>query len=886
MHGLQLEEHCQRLAIVLVDSGRVVPGLTLSLDGEPRAQWWPLLSAGDRHWLEALLPDDDPDSQLTVACALEEAIDREVRRRLAAGPPPLQPSRTRAARSWEALSPQQAWLEALLGASPRLQGAGGAAACRDLLAAVTRWVRDGTRASSSDLQLCLRLHDPESVSPPIWQLELLLRSSLDPSLMVPLEQFWAGASPFPLGRIETVLTLLGQLTRLAPELAPLLLQASPSSLELDEETLLALLRQRAALLEQAGFLLWFPGWWRQGRRLGLRAVANPRKGNHNPAGADAGLGLDQLIQFRWQAVLGDQPLSAAEIAALEAAAASKRQLVHLRGEWALIDPTTAASLLEHRDSSGEATAADLLRAGLGLGQLGLPPDLEMTGVQLGGALGELIEGNLQAQLQPLPTPAGFAGSLRPYQERGVSWLVFLGQLGLGACLADDMGLGKTAQLIATLLADPQTGPTLVVAPVTLLGNWSRELTRFAPQLPQKLHHGPNRFRGTAAALARELKAIGPGAVLLTTYGVLSRDLALLSRLRLARVVFDEAQQLKNPYTAQAKAAARLRAGRRIALTGTPVENRLSELWSLMQLLNPGLLGSLGSFREHFVVPIERDGDPEAAQRLRRLAGPFLLRRLKSDPAILPDLPDKIEQSEPCPLTAEQATLYQAVVEELLVAAENLEGIDRRGAVLAGLTRLKQICNHPAHFLADDSALPQRSGKLRRCEELLDRILEAGEKALIFTQFRAWGERLQPYLQRLYGREVLWLHGGVNRQQRDAMVERFAAAAGPPLFLLSLKAGGTGLTLTAATHVIHYDRWWNPAVEDQATDRAHRIGQRQQVHVHKLTCSGTIEERIDAMIQRKRTLAEQVVGSGEQWITELSTGALRELIRLRPEALDA
>ncbi|MFM7087691.1 MAG: DEAD/DEAH box helicase [Cyanobium sp.] len=884
MHTPRLEEQCERLAVVLADGGRVLPGLILGADGLLRAQWWPLLSSNDRLWLAALLEDDDPDSQLTLACALEEALDREVRRRLS------QASRPAAVASGLNPSLQQAWLAALHGDSPRLQGLHEPADCQALLEAVQRWVRDGSRAASSDLQLCLRWHDPVAAESPVWQLKLLLRSSLDPSLMVPLERFWAGDGPFPRERIETVLTLLGQLARLAPELAALLDQASPASLELTEGTLLTLLQQRAALLDQAGFVLWFPSWWHQGRRLGLRAVASQRQSSRSLASADgetgAGLGLDQLIRFRWQAVLGDQPLAARDIALLEAAAADKRQLVRLRGEWTLIDPSSIGRLLQHRGSSAEASGAELLRAGLGLGRLDLPAGLEISGVQLGGALGALLAGNLHSQLQPLPSPQGFVGALRAYQERGVSWLVFLGQLGLGACLADDMGLGKTAQLIATLLADPQPLPTLVVAPVTLLGNWSRELARFAPQLPVLVHHGAARFRGRATALARELKTLGPGVVLLTSYGVLSRDAALLARLPLARVVFDEAQQLKNPYTAQARAAAGLQAPRRIALTGTPVENRLSELWSLMQLLNPGLLGSLRSFRAQFVVPIERDHDREAAQRLRRLAGPFLLRRLKSDPSIAADLPEKIEQNEPCALTAEQATLYQAVVAELLAAAERLEGIDRRGAVLAGLMRLKQVCNHPAHLLADRSPLPQRSGKLQRCEELLDRILERGEKALLFTQFRAWGEQLQPYLQRLYGREVLWLHGGVPRRQRDAMVERFAAAQGPPLFLLSLKAGGTGLNLTAAAHVIHYDRWWNPAVEDQATDRAHRIGQRQPVHVHKLICNGTIEERIDAMIQRKRSLAEQVVGSGEQWITELSTDALRELIRLRPEALGA
>jgi non-specific serine/threonine protein kinase len=457
--------------------------------------------------------------------------------------------------------------------------------------------------------------------------------------------------------------------------------------------------------------------------------------------------------------------------------------------------------------------------------------------------------------------------------------VFLGQLGLGACLADDMGLGKTAQLIASLLADPLEAPTLVVAPVSLLGNWQRELERFAPGLKLALHHGPERPR-TLAALRRSLKALGPGGVLIASYGVLSRDAALLAKLDWGRLVFDEAQQLKNLYTAVSRAAAGLRAERRVALTGTPAENRLLELWALLQLLNPGLLGSLAQFRQRFALPIERDRDPEAAERLRRLTAPFLLRRLKSDPTILPDLPGRIEQTELCTLSEEQATLYQVVADELLELAEQSEGIARQGLVLAGLTRLKQVCNHPSHYLDDGSALEGRSGKLSRCEQLLAAILEAGERALIFTQYTTWGERLATHLCRTCGEELLWLHGGLSRARREQLVARFSEPDGPPVFLLSIKAGGTGLNLTAASHVIHYDRWWNPAVEDQATDRAHRLGQKRTVHVHKLVCGGTVEEGIDALIRGKRELAERVVGSGEQALSQLSTDELRRLIQLR------
>ena len=466
-------------------------------------------------------------------------------------------------------------------------------------------------------------------------------------------------------------------------------------------------------------------------------------------------------------------------------------------------------------------------------------------------------------------------------------MLFLGRLGLGACLADDMGLGKTAQLIATLLVDPLPDPTLVVCPVSVLGNWQRELERFAATLRVKVHHGNDRLRfhdinlrGDPEDMRADYRA--DADVVLTTYSLVPRDLELLQSVRWGRIVLDEAQQVKNPGTAQTKAIRKLEADRRVALTGTPVENRLSELWSLMHVLNPGLLGTAAEFKRRFAIPIERDHDQAATDLLRRVTSPFVLRRLKTDKSIIDDLPDKIETTEHCPLTKEQASLYRAIVDDLLLQADEATGIGRRGLVLAGITKLKQVCNHPAHFGRDGSTLAGRSGKLNRVEELLDEIIEAGDKVLCFTQFAEWGELLVPHLARRYGRDPLWLHGGVRRPLRDGMVEQFQDPDGPPIFLLSLKAGGTGLNLTAASHVIHLDRWWNPAVENQATDRAFRIGQKRTVLVHKLVSTGTIEERIDEMINAKRALAESVVGTGEQWITELDTAELRNVISLRGE----
>jgi len=871
------------MAAVLVAAGRVVPVLVRDGSGQLRARWWPLPAAEDRPWLEAMLPADDLASQRQLAGALADAVDRCVREHLlqrarsgAVVPNGLPPSR-------HAGDLPEAWLAALAQEDSRLSHTADSDVEAALLQGVASWVRQGV-AASGDLQLCLRCHEPPDARRRRWLVELLLRPAADPSLLVPLADFWAGESPFAASAFETVLGQLGLLIRLAPELAALLEQQAPAALELDEAALVCLVTQRLSLLAEAGFALLLPSGLRQGQRLGLRArtleSGTGKRGKAAPSGGGAGLDLAGLFRFEWQAALGDRPLSAAELTSLERATALKRPLVRLRGQWTLVDAAAVAGLLRLAGQRAEASGGDLLRGALGLGQLDLPPELELAGVEASGPLGTLLAGDLHQRVEALPTPEAFKGELRPYQQRGLGWLVFLGRLGLGACLADDMGLGKTAQLIASLLVDPLQSPTLVVAPVTLLGNWRRELERFTPTLAVGLHHGPQRPR-TAAALRRAVKDLGPGGVLLTSYGVLSRDAAALAGLSWGRLVFDEAQQLKNPYTAMARAAAGLGGERRVGLTGTPVENRLHELWALLNLLNPGLLGSLAQFRQRFAIPIERDHDVEAAERLRHLTAPFLLRRLKSDRAILPDLPGKIEQTEICQLSEEQATLYQAVAAELLEQADASDGIERQGLVLAGLTRLKQVCNHPAHYLADGTELAGRSGKLARCEELIDAILDAGEKVLVFTQYTSWGERLAAHLARRCGRDPLWLHGGLGRSQRDQVVARFGEDDGPPVFLLSLKAGGTGLNLTAASHVIHYDRWWNPAVEDQATDRAHRFGQLRCMHVHKLVCGGTVEEGIDALIRGKRELAERVVSSGEQALSRLSTDELRELIRLRP-----
>lgn len=526
--------------------------------------------------------------------------------------------------------------------------------------------------------------------------------------------------------------------------------------------------------------------------------------------------------------------------------------------------------------------------GLGLGQevseVGLPV-LDMEGEGWVQSLLEKLSDDTRLSL--IKPPANFRGQLRPYQLKGVSWLAFLSQFGLRACLADDMGLGKMPELIAFLLHDragkrskSKPGPSLLICPMSIVGNWQRKLERFVPSLKVMIHHGAGQLSGKSFE-----KGVKKHDVVLTTYSLVHWDEAHLSKEDWGYVVLDEAQDIKNQSAKQTQAIRKLRARHRITLTGTPVENRLSELWYIMEFLNPGYLGSAKEFRIQFAIPIEKYRNADRAQTLKRLIQPFVLRRLKTDKAIIQDLPEKMERKVFCNLTREQVTLYEAVVPEMLEKIQPSEGIERKGLILATLMKLKQICNHPAQFVRDGSPLPGRSGKLARLEEMLEEALEEGDKALIFTQFAEMGAMRRSHLQETLGCEVLFLHGGTPRSQRDTMVQRFQAEpGGPPLFILSLKAGGVSLNLTAANHVFHFDRWWNPTVENQATGRSFHIGQKKNVQIHKFVCIGTLEERIDQMIEQKKELAESIVGAGENWLTEMSIEQLKELFTLSREAV--
>ncbi len=755
---------------------------------------------------------------------------------------------------------------------------------RSLEGELERWSKPALGARDR-LRACFRLELPEPATNP-FRLRFLLQSPDDPSLIVPASDVWRtqSASLEKLGRAfrdpqETLLEALGRASRLCSPIAAALEQARPESIELDPARAWSFLHEGAPLLAEAGFGVVLPSELtpRGQRRLRLRM----RVGKITKAAgavASAGLGLDELLTVDWQALIGEHSLSVRELAAL---AERKSPLVRFRGTWVVVDPDELSEIqarlargpsrLTLREALPVALAGEARTGGV---------TSEVTSV---GPLSGLIERLTAASSTESSAPRALHATLRPYQARGSAWLTTMASLGLGACLADDMGLGKTVQLIAFLLKRLETSPgdtrpMLLVAPTSVVGNWERELERFAPSLRVKAHYGPSRAR-TPAELPED------ATLLLTTYGCLRRDLELLAAASWSVVALDEAQNVKNAASATARAARTLRADVRFALTGTPVENRLAELWSLLEFANPGLLGPLETFRREYALPIERYGNEEAAARLRRMVAPFVLRRLKSDPAIVRDLPAKNEMKVVCTLTREQATLYKAVVDEELRRIAQSEGIERKGRVLALLTRTKQICNHPAQYLGEKGPLPERSGKLARASEMLEEALSAGDKALVFTQFREMGEHLTAHFSSTLGVEVSFLHGGTSKSARDRMVRRFQEEPhGPRIFVLSLKAGGTGLNLTAASHVFHYDRWWNPAVEDQATDRAYRIGQTRAVQVHKLVCAGTVEEKIDRLLEQKRALAAKVVSAGEQWITELGTGELRELFALSDGAV--
>jgi SNF2 family DNA or RNA helicase/intein/homing endonuclease len=1268
-------------AMHLARRGRVLPALVRE-DGDLTARWRPVITGADaerfRELAGAMPPacraaDEGRPAGAVLLDALTGLTDAAVRGIV---PHPLLAERT--SRVPDRLPLAERWAAALTGPD--------AAVAREpgddpetLIRALDDWAA-AARRPSGPLRVCFRLVEPPEDDPAgPWSVRFALQGTDDPSLYVPAAAIWTGEVTSVADAEETLLAGLGRALRLYPAIAEALRVATPTSVTTDAEGAFAFLREAAPLLSAAGFGVQLPQW--AGRaRLGMKLTTRTTT-TESGATVSSGFGLNDLVAFRWDLAVEGEDLTEEELAEL---ARLKAPLVRLRGKWVELDDAQLKAALEFlsRGRAGEMSASQAVRAAIHAGDDTLP----LLEVDADGALGDLLSGEADRRLEPIPTPEHFAGTLRPYQERGLAWLSFLDELGLGAVLADDMGLGKCilpetpvfvngalakakdmwarfagpvepdregewaqpteelttnsldkggrvieteisrlyrqyvreplrqitlsdgnsitvtrrhrllglhdwtndlkpgdrvcvpARLLHTgrsvdpdltvflawqiseghegdgralritqkstevledlrrrlarisdrfalklnnpAILDPtphhtcptlrvcsksyayfleelgyrwgrvsahkkipdfivaadndilrlflrhyfaaeasvdarmrtieissaspflmqqlstmlrrfgiwlrfstkmkyatngrrikrpytigliggssarlfhehigiadrekqekldriceipvntnvegvpgsdllsaaraltglpmrhfgvkpayfdgsrqafyatvvsvtdvdyegwvydfevpehhnyvaagmfchntaqtlalfehgrtsgrSAGPTLLVGPMSLVGNWQREAARFTPKLRVYVHHGVGRHRGEELE-----RAVRDADLVLTTYGTAARDREALSAIAWDRVVCDEAQALKNSGTRQAQAVRSIPARGRIALTGTPVENHLTELWSIMEFANPGLLGPRQAFRERFATPIEAYGDEAAAATLGRATGPFILRRLKTDKSIINDLPEKQEIKVWCNLTAEQASLYQATVDDMLERIAGSEGMERRGLVLATMAKLKQVCNHPAHLLKDGSRLPGRSGKLERLEEICAEVVEHGEKVLVFTQYSEFGAMLQPHLEARLDRPVLWLHGGTSKRRRDELIRRFQGDAEPSVFLLSLKAAGTGLNLTAANHVVHVDRWWNPAVEDQATDRAFRIGQTKNVQVRKFICVGTMEERVDELIERKKALAQRIVGTGEGWLTELSVAELRDVVRLGSEAV--
>jgi SNF2 family DNA or RNA helicase len=744
---------------------------------------------------------------------------------------------------------------------------------------IRQWQRPVEAAANAPFRLCFRLEEPVGDTEP-WTLRYLLQATRDLSLLLPAQDAWTAKQPLlgvaPSTIREHLLGSLGQAAGIYPKIEASLRERTPEAALLDANGAHEFLRDTASALEQSGFGVMLPSWWtRRGSRTRLQVRAHAKSPKLQ---GGSGLTLDTMIDFNWRVALGDQEISRAELMAL---ARMKAPLVKVRGQWVEVDAKEIAAAVEFLKKKAEkASLGEIVRMSLGVGGSSRP--IELAGVTASGEIGRMLD-ELEGRVpfKEFPQPEDIQGQLRAYQVRGYSWLRFLRRWDLGACLADDMGLGKTIQALALIAHEYRQDqrPILLVCPTSVVGNWQKEANKFAPHLPVLVHHGTSRHKGDV--LRNEANR---HAIVLSSYSLLHRDAEALGAVDWGGVVLDEAQNIKNPETKQAKAARGLRASWKVALTGTPVENNVGDLWSIMEFLNPGLLGSQAAFKKTFFLPIQVYGNQDAAARLRRVTGPFILRRLKTDKSIISDLPDKLEMKVFCNLTKEQGSLYAAVVKDAEEAIKKSEGIERKGIVLATLAKLKQVCNHPAQFLHDNSAIDNRSGKLTRLTEMIEETLQAHDRSLIFTQFTEMGEMIQQHLEASFGEEVLFLHGGSSKRQRDRMVERFSDENGPSIFLLSLKAGGVGLNLTRANHVFHFDRWWNPAVENQATDRAFRIGQMKNVQVHKFICAGTLEEKIDEMIERKKEIAGQVVGTGEGWLTELSNTQLKELFALRRDAV--
>ncbi|WP_411276998.1 DEAD/DEAH box helicase [Gaiella sp.] len=780
-------------------------------------------------------------------------------------------------------SAPEVFLDGLTSSDPELPLHAGLGALERRL---TDWVDRGLeRRSSAPWLLSLRLDErdepAESGSTPLV-LELWLQAADDPTLSLPTSLLYDGGDAVFgfLRSADPRIAVHRQLGLIEPVLGAggLAFDAiTPTAIELSDDEVRFVLRTAIPQLEEIGVPVLLPrNWVTSASKLRVNLTATSLSSRSSGL-----LGTDSLAQFDWKLAIGETTLTEEELIEL---AAAKEPLIRIQGRWHALRRSEVERALKFLDRRRVGSVVDLVRAVSGI-------EVEDAGLELGevtldDGLGALLAGGDERSFEPLATPSTMTLPLFPFQERGHGWLRLLGDLGIGAILADDMGLGKTVQAIAMLTSEREQfgaeafGPTLVVCPMSVTRQWAREIERFAPMLRVHVHHGGERLTGEEL-----LQVARASDVVITSYDIATRDIDILAAVAWDRLILDEAQDVKNPATKRARALRRLNARRMLAMTGTPIENRLDELWAIMDIVNPGLLGSRERFQRTFARPIEAHSDSRALERLRSMVRPFILRRAKDSPEVELELPEITLTKEYCRLTLEQASLYRATVDRWMPRIEEHErSFGRRGAVLAMLSQLKQVCNHPEMLLATGRPLEGRSGKLERLVELLE-AMPADDKALVFTQYPGF-DRLVPHLHQRLDREIGFFHGGLSARVRDELVASFSDPTGPSVLVISIRAGGRGLNLPAANHVFHFDRWWNPAVEQQATDRAYRFGQHKDVFVHSLICTATLEERIDELLDSKRELAEKVVaGRADDWLGELDLDAIRAAVALSPSAIE-
>lgn len=749
--------------------------------------------------------------------------------------------------------------------------------------------------------VCFQLEPPESQDSTVknWKISFWLQSKSDPSFRIPASDIWNEKSnSLKILRKEVknpqevLLEGLGKAIKIFPQLRSALKTAEPEAVYLDTKEAINYIQLTSLQLQSSGYISLIP------KGESKKNIKNPSINLQLSPISQGIISQNNILSFDWKIAIGDTILSDEDIEVLISA---KESLIYLRGNWVQVNQKeieNTISFFKRLEENGTG-GLDLSLAIKLKSKSIVDNGLSITQVKGPEWFDELFSENKKFEL--LTPPESLNAKLRPYQIKGYSWLVFMHSIGLNPCLADDMGLGKTIQCISLILyhlnklelpslnkinieskktktskkrksSEYKGGYTLIVCPTSVMTNWGKELSKFAPSLNWVTYHGKDRN-----SLLKN-----PINILITSYGLIRRDIEVLSKLKFHLIVIDESQYIKNPLSGQSKAIRSLNATHKIALTGTPIENRLSELWSLFDFLHPSYIGNLNQFLRQYSRPIELYKNPEIISELKHLIHPFILRRLKEDKSIIPDLPDKIESKKYSNLTQEQVTLYQSTVNIQLKLVNNSEGISRRGLILGTILKLKQICNHPAQFLKDGKLSENRSGKLKLLLELIIKIQQRNESMLIFTQYVEMAKIIKNIIQINLRQEILLFHGGLSRKRRDEMINEFQDGIGPKILVLSLKSGGIGLNLTKASQVIHYDRWWNPAVEDQATDRAYRIGQQKNVLVHKFICPGTIEEKIDEVIEKKKSLSKEILGSGEDWITSMSNKEFKELISLSRE----